>query len=122
MVIAIILVVAGYCLMFGDHGVVGRLFHAALGLAIMFMFAPGILYRLRLAIEAWWPSGPGTDAPRLALLTTTLLTLLGFAAWRTRVARSRARAERRRFRGARERAKLPPPETDEIDVEEGGGE
>jgi hypothetical protein len=103
--IALIIVVIGYCLMFGAKGLGERLVRGALGLILVLSFLPGVLARCGRALPSLpaMPEGPGGLLG--TLFVAGVIALIGFVAWRTRAARARAREERRRLHGSpRERA------------------
>jgi len=108
--IAIIVVLVGYAIIFGAKGVVERLVKVAVGLVLMVTFLPGIVTRAGAALHGV-TLGDLPGLPHAELLLPALgLAALGLAAWKLRAFLARRREALARRHGApRDRERPPAP-------------
>ncbi|MDB4954440.1 MAG: hypothetical protein JWO36_2009 [Myxococcales bacterium] len=112
MLICLLIIVAGYALMFGAHGLAERLLRAALGLALIATVLPALVVR----IGALSLGRGNIELPRWAGVAGLVLLLagIGYFAWRAReFFRARTTERERRSSAPRERVAPPPPMADE---------
>jgi len=111
--IAVIIVLAGFAVIFGTKNVFDRLIRLAVGLAILLPFIPGMVSRV------WWvlygirpAAGTGStfEWAFVLVLACICVTIIGFLAWKSRSWRARGiEAERRKHGRPRDRALPPAP-------------
>ena len=111
--IAIIIVLAGFAVIFGTKNGFDRMIRLAVGLAIMLPFIPGIVSHVAFALYGRrvqdTPGLPSTHQIVAALVCISL-TSIGFIVWKSRGWRARGiEAERRKHGRPRDRALPPPP-------------
>jgi|HubBroStandDraft_6_1064221.scaffolds.fasta_scaffold597477_2 hypothetical protein len=110
MVVAVIIVVIGYCLIFGAHGLAERLLRAAFGFVLVMSFLPGIVARCERGLRHLHGGRPRPDGPWGAVTILAVLTLVGLLAWKTRgIAKHLRESWRRKHFHPRRRAPQLPP-------------
>ena len=111
--IALLLVIAGFCVMLGAKDLAGKFIRAAVAIVVVLSLVPVLLAYGR----EWLGSlGKGLDGGEWLIAAALSLGLIGFIAWRTRGWRAARRdASQRRHGAPRERALPPPPQPDRED-------
>jgi hypothetical protein len=119
MIVCLLIILAGYALIFGLGGLADRLLRAALGLALILSVLPGLLARLDRS-RGSIPGDAGVPRDLKFAAAVLFLAGVGYFAWRARERFARRRAEReRRWSSPRERVP-PPPSVAEDSGSEGG--
>lgn len=111
--IALLLVIAGFCVMFGARDAAGKLIRTAIALVVILSVIPALL---ACCGEQFRSLGVQFDGGEYVLGVLLALAIVGFIAWRTRSWRAARRETARRLHGApRDRALPVPPPSDEDD-------
>lgn len=109
--IAILIVLAGYCLIFGARGLAEKMLRVAAGLVLILTFLSGLLSRCDVRLGS--APRPSWSVPSWAI-AIPILVVLGYVAWKTRAWRSRRREALAKRDGApRDRSLPPPPRAEE---------
>ena len=128
--VVLIMVIAGYAIIFGSRGAFDKILHVVVGLVLMLTFLPGLLIWLQHELSTLPDvnvnvriSRPILDIDLGGIIETIIkfaaLALIGVLAWRLRPWLARRKAERiRRNSGPRTRALPPPPVSDEPDEDD----
>jgi len=111
--IALLIVIAGFCIMLGAKGLAGKFIRAAIAMVVVLSLVPVLLAYGR----EWLGSlSDGLDGGEWLIAAALSLGLIGFIAWRTRAWRAARRdASQRRHAAPRDRALPPPPRPDRKD-------
>ena len=104
--IALLLVIAGFCIMLGAKDLAGKFIRAAITLVVVLSLLP-VLFA---SVREWLGSlGNGLDGGEWLIAAALSLGLIGFIAWRTRAWRAARRDALQRRHGAPRDRVLPPP-------------
>ncbi len=119
--VTILVVLAGYALIFGAKGAFDKILKAACGLAIILTFLPGLITAAGRMLGGASGASGSVDLDWLGPVAGILLLVaFGVFAWRSRSFFARRRAEAAsRSSSPRERAPLPPPPPEEGNDDEG---
>lgn len=113
MIAALLLIFAGYALIFGARATAERLIAAAIGIAIAIGVLPGLFHAAFGSLRAVDADAPGIGGLFLGAFGTIGVALLGYFAWHARSSLKRRDDERaRRDSAPRERDVPPPPRGD----------
>lgn len=118
--IALLIVIAGYCLIFGARGAFDKLLRSAVGLILILTFLPGLLIRCEHEVSRLEVPRPDFEFDIAAWILAVLgLGLIGGLAWKLRPVLAKRRESRLRRDGhPRGRALPPPPPPGDEDEED----
>jgi hypothetical protein len=90
--LVIILMLAGFAVMFGDKVLAGKIVKGVVGVAVMLAAIPCVVRSCACSAPGFENAGSSaTSGTALAVVLLAALTLFGFGAWRRRVGRAKTR-------------------------------
>jgi hypothetical protein len=111
--IALLVALAGFAVIFGANGLAERLTRIVVGLVLIVTFLPGVLARAERALRDLPRSGlPELPRPPGLAVAFLVVAAAGFAAWKLRAFRARRHEALLRRHGTPRDRSLPPPPGD----------